>query len=369
MKRRGIDFTSALYLGLHHPSRQLGEWHSLTTGKPAFLYEPEEASEIGKRFGRLQGLATGLISKSSLHLFTDIFKLFDPQKTCIFYDSDIYSVALTGIQLAGMQTYRIIPFSHHCTKTLQVNIQRYCSQGQQALIVTDGYCMKCRKAPPLRHYHQIISQLNGFLIIDDTQSIGLLGTNASGNPPFGKKGGGILKWLNIRSERIITISSLAKAFGVPLAILGGSEKMIQQFQYKSSTRLHNSPPSRVDVLAAWHAYHLNQTVGDRLREKLLKNIRFFQKRTEDLPPSSWAVSPLQTLAFGKISGLLMQYLRDQHGIMTFTTQPHTPSKRTELGLIIRADHRIEELDYTIRALKYFLKNNGQVPAGSYQNLI
>jgi len=48
-----LDFTSALYLGLHHPSETLRPWAQLTTGRPAALQAPPGAESITASLVRL----------------------------------------------------------------------------------------------------------------------------------------------------------------------------------------------------------------------------------------------------------------------------------------------------------------------------
>ena len=69
-----LDFTSALYLGLRHPSASLRPWAALTTGRPAAL-----GRAAGRRGGRqqlaaLQGCERPSLLPSTLHLFWDLFR-------------------------------------------------------------------------------------------------------------------------------------------------------------------------------------------------------------------------------------------------------------------------------------------------------
>ena len=66
-----IDFTSALYLGLHHPSWALRQWSQFTTGVPAALASPPDAQVVAKELAALQGCEWGLLGPSTLHLFWD----------------------------------------------------------------------------------------------------------------------------------------------------------------------------------------------------------------------------------------------------------------------------------------------------------
>ena len=72
------------------------------------------------------------------------------------------------------------------------------------------------------------------------------------------------------NPRVLLIYSLAKGFGVPLAVLSGSTRMIQRFVNQSETRMHCSPPAIATLSAAEHALSLNASRGDALRFHLAK---------------------------------------------------------------------------------------------------
>ena len=57
-----LDFTSALYLGLRHPSGSLGDWESLTLGRPSALREPPDAEAVAADLARLQGCEAGALA-------------------------------------------------------------------------------------------------------------------------------------------------------------------------------------------------------------------------------------------------------------------------------------------------------------------
>ena len=50
-----LDFTSALYLGLEHASRELPAWDRLTLGKPAALEPQPGAGRVERRLAALIG--------------------------------------------------------------------------------------------------------------------------------------------------------------------------------------------------------------------------------------------------------------------------------------------------------------------------
>ena len=65
------------------------------------------------------------------------------------------------------------------------------------------------------------------------------------------------------------VASLAKAFGVPLAMIAGPPDLVASTWQRGPTVVHSSPPSAPVGLAAIRALHVNGRVGDRLRDRLL----------------------------------------------------------------------------------------------------
>jgi 8-amino-7-oxononanoate synthase len=68
-----LNFTSALYLGLRHPSWSLRPWAQLTTGAPAALAPPPGARMVADMLAALQGCERAALAPSTLHLFWDLF--------------------------------------------------------------------------------------------------------------------------------------------------------------------------------------------------------------------------------------------------------------------------------------------------------
>jgi len=137
------------------------------------------------------------------------------------------------------------------------------------VIVTDGYCPLRGTHAPLADYASCAAAGNGLLIVDDTQALGVFGRPAEPVVPYGSGGGGSLRRQNLRDSGIVVVSSLAKAFGVPVAMLGGSREFVQSFRENSATLVHCSPPSAAAISATLRALRLNRRSGDILRRRSL----------------------------------------------------------------------------------------------------
>lgn len=88
-----IDLTSALYLGLEHPSRSLSTWSQLTTGRSAVLGEPPPADRVAAALTALTGHEAASLSTSTLHAFFDLFTVVAHDRATVLLDAAAYPVA------------------------------------------------------------------------------------------------------------------------------------------------------------------------------------------------------------------------------------------------------------------------------------
>src|SRR5258708_37091527 len=133
-----IDFTSSLYLGLCHPSNALRPWPSLTTGRPAALHEAPDAHALARRVAALQSCERAALAPSTLHIFWDLFGMFDRQRTAIYVDNGTYPVANWGGERAAGSGIPVRRFAHHDASDLQRQLRRDADHGRSPLGVPDG---------------------------------------------------------------------------------------------------------------------------------------------------------------------------------------------------------------------------------------
>jgi 8-amino-7-oxononanoate synthase len=178
-----------------------------------------------------------------------------------------------------------------------------------------------------------------------------LATAPGPSAPYGRDGGGSLRWHNVMGPDILVISSLAKGFGVPVAALTGSDASVRHFEAKSETRVHTSPPSIANIHAAQHALAVNRRHGDALRLRLVKLIRHFHRHLTGVGFSvSGGLFPVQTLV--PVPGLDAALLRNrllQFGIQTVLLRGRT-GNNPRLSFILTARHTLHDLDYAVGAL-------------------
>jgi 8-amino-7-oxononanoate synthase len=266
------DFTSALYLGMHHPSRRLGPWAELTTGAPAALRRVPGAVSVERRLAGIQGCEASVLVPSSLHAAWDLGGLLDPGSDELLVDAETYPVLrCTSIRAAARGTY-VREFTHHDADALARSLGR-----RRPVVLVDGVCPACGVPAPLRDYLRIVRRRRGVLVVDDTQAIGILGAPAPGAGAWGRGGGGSVAFHGLAGARdVLIIASAAKALGVPVATVSGPRAAVETYQLGADTWVHSSPVSAADVRALEHALDENRDRGDELRSRLVRVIDRFR---------------------------------------------------------------------------------------------
>ncbi|MEO7495237.1 MAG: 8-amino-7-oxononanoate synthase, partial [Massilia sp.] len=285
-----LDFASALYLGMRHPSDSLGRWDALTLGEPAASADPPGAAALAGQLARLAGSAAATLLPSTLHLFWDLMAMLGREPVALLVDEACYPIARWAAEHAAARGAPLQTFAHGAAGMVARLAERWAGAGRRPLIVADGYFPGADHAPPLRAYADIARSRNGYLVLDDTQAFGLLGEH----------GGGSARCRGIGGAHVVIGASLAKAFGAPLAVLCASAAMVRRFEAHSETRSHASPPSVAAIRAGLAAMRCNAERGDVLRQhlgRLLAHWRQAMTRLAIRVRGGWF--PVQTLALDR----------------------------------------------------------------------
>ena len=340
-----LDFTSALYLGIRHPSQSLAPWSQLTTGKPAVLGSPPGSRALASALAELQGCERATLLPSTLHLFFDLFEVLRSEGMRLYIDAGAYPMARWGAERAASRGALLRQFPHYDPVSAQHMIERDSASGLRPVILADGFCPDCGRAAPLPEYLCCVLRDRGYVVLDDTQALGIWGQAPDEHNPYGSGGGGSLRLHNICSPNVIIGSSLAKGFGVPIAALSGGAELIGQFVRRSETRVHASPPSIAVLRAAHHALMVNAARGDAIRRYLAELVSRFRKRNRLAGISGpGGIFPVQTVAPDphKDPVRLHRILRTA-GVRTLVArEPTVPAAR--LLFVFNALHGIEDID-------------------------
>jgi 8-amino-7-oxononanoate synthase len=352
------DFTSSLYLGMQHPASSLPPWTRLTQGAPAALHEAAGVAAVTAQLAQLQGCEQATLAKSTLHLFWDLFGVLAGERIAVFLDAGAYPTARWGVERAVGKGVPLQLFAHKDSAAL-ARLLRRVESGRRVVIVTDGICSCCGCAAPLRVYLDLVRRVGGLLVLDDTQALGLLGRRPGPRAPYGHGGGGSLRWAGLQGPDVLVVSSLAKAFGAPLAVLAGSRDAVTQYVAQSETRLHCSPPAATDVLAAQSALAQNARTGDVLRQQLAQRVRYLRQRLAEVGlTTSGGLFPVQTILLPSRHNpkILNEQLRQQD-VQVILRRVQEPGA-VGLSMILTARHSLAEIDHAVQILTQLLPRTG-----------
>ena len=347
------DFTSALYLGpqpLPPPPPGL----VLTTGRPAILTQDERAARAGQEVARRQSLEAGLLAPSTLHLFWDVFRLV-PDNGVVLLDQRLYPVGQWGALRARARGLPVVQFAADDPTELARLLHTYAQQGRTPWLVTDGW-HPGRGPAPLARFAALLAPYPGaVLLLDDTQAFGVLGARPTPENPLGEGGGGSLAWAGIdprNAPEIITITSLAKGLGVPVAVLAGRAGRLRQFRGRAETRVHTSPVSAWHAWAAAAALQADARYGDVARLRLGRRIAQFRRALAraGLRPRGGSF-PVQKLVLARTTAALSlhQQLR-QAGINTLLLAGEQRPGVPEIAFCLRADHSVAAIGHATAVL-------------------
>jgi 8-amino-7-oxononanoate synthase len=244
-------------------------------------------------------------------------------------------------------------FPHQDADALRNLLKQTARARVKPLIVTDGFSPGSGKPAPLRSYLESAHSFGGYLIMDDTQALGIFGHTPTACAPYGHGGGGMLRAVGISDPNVLIASSLAKGFGVPVAVLSGSRAIVEHFEDQSDTRVHCSPPSIVHLQAVDHALAVNEREGEALRSRLSQLVGYFRRRLAAIGFSLiGGLFPVQTLINTARLDLLRLHERLlQLGIKT-VLHNNRPREEARLSFIITALHTPSQIDCAVQALAH-----------------
>lgn len=341
------DFTSALYLGFEHASWSLPGWERLTLGKPAALQEVPGAQQAQRELAALAGCERVLLGSSTLHLFCDLFAMLAKWNVTIWMDEATYPIARWGSDRAAAQGVPIHRFAHHNAQALRKGLGK--ARAARPVIVTDGYSPVRGTHAPLLDYASCAAARNGLLIVDDTQALGVFGRRDGSSLPYGSGGGGLLRYFNLRDPGVVVVSSLAKAFGVPVAMLGGSEAVVESFRENSATLVHCSPPSAAAISAVHQMLQLNRSIGDTLRHRLAERVARFRRGLPGLHGVN-TLFPVQPLKLPARTDAYALHRALLAGGIQSVLHRDSSGGGPRISFVLTARHRMSEIDYAVASL-------------------
>jgi 8-amino-7-oxononanoate synthase len=335
------DFTSSLYLGLRHASGSLEPWSSLTTGVPAALRAPPQSDAVARSLAALVGTERAVLYPSTLHAFCDLLALLGRDDVELVMEAGSYPIAAWALERAAARGVT--------TSVVSDVTGAFATVRRRPVLIADGVRTGRDRQPPIRRWLDLTRSRGGLLVLDDTQALGVLGTQPRADSPYGDGGGGSVRHAGVRADGAVVVASLAKAFGAPVAVVAGPALLVERLVQEGETRMHSSPPSAAAIAATAAALRINARAGDMLRGRLASRVRRLRDRAREqglimrgglLPFQTLALEPAAAVAAHERlahAGVRAVLHRDARGAPT-------------LSFLVTAAHSPTDIDRAVEAL-------------------
>lgn len=351
-----IDFTSALYLGMRHASGTLPRWDTLTEGVPAALRVARAAPRFEHELAALQGREGCIAMTSTLHAIWDLVGWLAKPDTLMLADAGAYTITWWGLERALARGVPVLRFPHNDPASLRKLLERHASRRRcRPAVFIDGVWPDDGCVAPYAELLNVVRAWGGVLVADDTQALGILGHGPSRAQPYGCGGGGSLRWLGLDVPDVVTVTSCAKAFGVPVAAISGAQSVIDDLRGQALTRVHCSPPSNAHLCAGLAAMALNRLSGEKLRARLLRNLLCLRERLHAVGIETFGgLFPVQTLDLGGLRAVDLFKALAARGIEAVLRRPYG-SAAPQLSFIVTASHELDEIDFAAAEIERALR--------------
>ncbi|SDS94660.1 8-amino-7-oxononanoate synthase [Friedmanniella luteola] len=338
------DFTSALFLGLRHPSAAGAG--RLTEGKPAALQEPAGASAAAAAVASAQGAAAAVVARTSLHALVDVLTTAAPAGALVVVDEHSYPISFWAAAVAAQGGAAMTTFGHHDADHVRRLLHGRRRRGA-AVVLTDGWCGGCSRPAPLRSLAAVAAEAGATLVVDDSLAAGVLGADPEPWRPLGSGGQGTPAWSGLPPDQLVSVASTAKAFGAPLAVVTGPATAVAMVR-RGPSRLHASPPTRADVAALTEAL-ADPTLPQRRRRlaRLIGRVRDFAGE-QGLAAAGLPFPAVQLpMPLARADDLRRRMLVD--GVSTLVIRSGCAGTAA-LGVLVRADHSDVAVNLLLQAL-------------------
>ena len=296
-------------------------------------------SKFEQRFAQSAGQPEGLLFASASEANRVAICALVDRRGVVIHDALAHASLIDGILHSGALRRK---FSHNDPDDLRAQLRE--ASGKIRLVVTESVFSMDGDLAPLADLHQVCSEEDALLLVDEAHSVGLFGTHKTG--------------LCEALPKTSTLVATTHGFGKGLASAGGilccPGPLIEAIVNTSRSFIFTTAPSPLAVKAAEIAWEIAQT--DTPRHTHLGNLcsvfaRGLQESGWSLPPrkSQTPIFPLLTGGLGPAQRLSEGLSR--RGIHLRPIRPPTvPQGAERLRATITADLCPDDLTEFLEAL-------------------
>ncbi|WNO61135.1 8-amino-7-oxononanoate synthase [Rheinheimera sp. MMS21-TC3] len=235
-------------------------------------------------------------------------------------------------------------FGHNDLAALTKLLQRYNSEQQNTMVVTEGVFSMDGDTPNLAAMVQLCQDYNAGLLLDDAHGLGVLGDQGRGSAAEQ----GVAP-----SALFCTMANFGKAIGVGGAFIGASKTVIDYLEQFARHYVYSTALSPALCAAVLASVNLCRTEQWR-RDKLQQNIQLFRQLAlaADLPILA-SNTPIQAVVVGCAEKALQLSLalKQQQIWLTAIRPPTVATGSSRLRVTLNCMHQADDIKQLVNNLR------------------
>jgi len=218
-------------------------------------------------------------------------------------------------------------------------------------IVTESIFSMDGNVADLARLVELKKAYNAILIVDEAHAIGCMG----------ETGAGLAQAVGALDEVDIIVAPMGKAIAATGAIVAGPKTVIDYLVNKARPFIYTTAPSPVNCAAILAALEIVKTEPSR-REKLTANTEYLRtglnKLGLDTGKSTTHIIPV-IIGPSEDTLRISNQLYDRGFFIAAIRPPTVPEGSARLRISVQSDHKTEQLDALVNALKDTMKTSGR----------
>jgi glycine C-acetyltransferase/8-amino-7-oxononanoate synthase len=265
------------------------------------------------------------------------------EKDIIFSDELNHASIIDGIRLSKAKK---VIYKHNNIEDLEKKLKENNSEGN-IFIITDGVFSMEGDIAKLDKLYKIAKEHDAVLIIDDAHATGILG-----------EGKGTIFHYNLKPDKnIIQMGTLSKAVGSYGAFICGSKILIEYLINKMRTAIFTTALSPVQNFISLENLRIIKNSPERIKN-VLEKAQYLYKNLKDInyEVRYFGVPIISLITKTEEKALEFRDKLLKKGFFIQAIRPPTvPEGESRLRITLSYNHKYEEIDELIKAIKEVVK--------------
>jgi 8-amino-7-oxononanoate synthase len=228
---------------------------------------PELYEVVEQELAMLLGVETTLLLPTISLIAVGLIPAVTCPGAAIFADRFVHKVNHDGCRIARDLGASLEGFRHDDLDALDRALARR-ADAPTRLIVIDGVLSVTGRTPDLRAVVEIARRRDAIVYVDDAHGFGILGESPTSERPYGVRGNGVIRHLDIGYDNVLYVAGLSKAYSSLGAFVACSRKLKAHLKCTVTSYLVSGPVPTASLATALAGLRLNAAEGDALRDTL-----------------------------------------------------------------------------------------------------